>query len=247
MAKAPRIDTFALRAGRKIGPRYVVEHLLGKGVEGEVYQIRELDTGIRRAAKLYFPHRNPNNRAVVWHARKLHALRHCPIVLQYHHSERITVRRQPVVCMISELCDGVPLEYWIARHRGGRLRPYRALSVLYHLARGLEAVHALGEYHADVHSRNILIRPSGVRFEIKLVDFYNWGPPTRYKQRQDVMDCVRVFYECLGGQRHYARQPPEVRHVCVALRRKQVLKRFPAITALRKHLETFEWQTMLVS
>jgi hypothetical protein len=234
-------DSFALRAGRKIGPAYAVERLLGRGIEGEVYQIRELATDIRRAAKLYFPHRNPNNRAVVWHARKLHTLRHCPIVLQYHHTELITVRRHKVVCMISELCEGEPLEYWIARHPDRRLSPFVALHVLYHLVRGLEAVHALGEYHADVHSRNILIYPAGVRFELKLVDFYDWGKPARYKQRQDIMDCVRVFHECLGGRRVYRTQPREVRHICAGLRRDRVLQRFPTMASLREHLESFAW------
>src|SRR5690606_27098750 len=127
--------------------------------EGEVYQVRELDTGVRRAAKLYFPHRDPDHRLSIRHAQKLDALRHCPIVLQYHHSEFITIRRQRTIAMISELCEGVQLQKWIDQHPGRRLRPYRALHVLYNLARGLEAVHVLGQYHADVHTENILIQP----------------------------------------------------------------------------------------
>jgi len=245
MASAARISTFDLPPGRRIGSRYVVEYLLGGGSEGEVYQIREVATGIRRAAKLYFPHRDPNRRAMVRHARKLHALRHCPIVLQYHHSEVVRVKRHEVVALISELCEGEQLERWIDHHRGDRLDAFRAMSVFYHLVRGLEAVHALGEYHADVHSQNILIKPTGVRFEIKLVDFYDWGKPTRYKQRQDVMDCVRVLHELVGGARHYAKQPPEVKAVCIGLQRKRVLKRFPTINALRRHLESFDWESML--
>jgi len=245
MASAARISTFDLPPGRRIGSRYVVEYLLGGGTEGEVYQVREVDTGIRRAAKLYFPHRDPKRQAMVRHARKLHALRHCPIVLQYHHSEVVKVKRHEVIALISELCEGAQLERWIDRHRGDRLDAFRALSVFYHLVRGLEAVHALGEYHADVHSQNILIKPTGVRFEIKLVDFYDWGKPTRYKQRQDVMDCVRVLHELVGGARHYAKQPPEVKAICIGLQRKRVLKKFPTINALRRHLESFDWESML--
>ncbi len=48
--------------GRKVGPRYIIESLLGVGSEGEVYQISELETGILRAAKFYFPHRDPKKR-----------------------------------------------------------------------------------------------------------------------------------------------------------------------------------------
>lgn len=245
MARPPRIESFDLRPGRKIGRRYTVEYQLGAGSEGEVYQVRESDTGIRRAAKLYFPQKNPSNRVMVRHAQKLHALRHCPIVLQYHHAEQIQIRRQPVVALISELCEGEQLERWIGRHKGGRLGAYRALCVIYHLCRGLEAIHALGEYHADVHSQNILIRPAGVRFEIKLIDFYDWGKPARYKQKQDVMDTVRVLYECIGGRAGYSQQGPELRHICANLRRDLVLKRFPTINALRRHLERFDWSTVL--
>ncbi len=245
MNRSKRIDSFKLKPGRKIGPRYVVEGFLGGGVEGEVYKIRETGTGIRRAAKLYFPHRNPRQRSSIRHARKLNALRHCPIVLQYHHSEQITIQKQPVVCLISDLCEGEQLEQWIDRHPGNRLEPFKALHLLYNLVRGLEAIHALGEYHADVHSQNILIQPRGVRFSLTMIDFYDWGKPTRYKQRQDVMDTIRVFYECLGGRKWYSRMPDEVRHICGGLRRTLVLKRFPTMTALRRHLDSFEWQTMI--
>ncbi|MBI1370611.1 MAG: protein kinase [Planctomycetes bacterium] len=243
--KLPRVESFDLRPGRKIGSRYEVVALLGKGTEGEVYQIQEVGTGIHRAAKLYFPHRNPDNRSTIWYARKINALRHCPIVLQYHHTEMLTVRKHKVLCLVSDLARGMQLEQWIAQHRGKRLTPFRALHVLYQLVRGLEAVHAVGEYHADVHSQNILIEPIGVSFNIKLVDFYNWGKPTRYKQRQDIMDCVTVFHECLGGREHYHRQPPETRAICMGLQRSKVLKKFPTIITLRRHLESFEWTTLL--
>jgi tRNA A-37 threonylcarbamoyl transferase component Bud32 len=243
--KTDQITSFDLKPGRKVGQRYVVEANLGKGTEGEVYQIREVDTEIRRAAKIYFPHRDPDHSISIRHAQKLETLRHCPIVLQYHHSEFVTIRRQKTVALISELAEGVQLQKWINRHRGGRLRPYTAMHVLYNLVRGLEAIHALGEYHADVHTENILIQPRGVRFGLKLIDFYDWGRPAKYKQQQDLYDTVRVFLDCLGGRSQYARQPPEVKHIVSGLRRDLVLKRFPTMTALRRHLESFEWQTMV--
>lgn len=240
----PRIDSFDLRPGRKVGARYVAEGLLGRGTEGEVYRVRELETGIVRAAKLYFPQRDPDHKLSIRHARKLDALRHCPIVLQYHHSEVLTVRRRKVVALISELCEGVQLQQWVEAHPGGGLPPYRALHVLYNLVCGLEAIHAVGEYHADVHTENILIHPRGVRFELKLIDFYDWGRPARYKQRQDVYDTVGVFLDCLGGRKGYAALPPEAKYILAGRQRKRVLHRFPTITALRRHLETFKWETL---
>lgn len=238
-------DTFGLHAGRKVGPRYVVESLLGGGSEGEVYQIRELDTGILRAAKIYYPHRNAKGHLPVKHARKLNDLRRCPIVLQYHHSETVTIRGQKFVALISDLCDGEPLDVWVARHRGRRLAPYIAMHVLYNLVQGLECVHALGHYHADVHSQNILIKPVGIGFEMKLVDFYDWGRPTSSKLKQDILHTIGVFYECLGGKSQYWKMPADIKHICAAMRSDLILKRFPTMTALRGHLESFEWSTTI--
>ena len=178
---------------------------------------------------------------MVWYARKLNKLRHCPIVLQYHHTQLIQIRREKVLCLISDFCDGKQLEAWAASQRGGRLRPYIALHVLHHLVRGLEYVHGAGEYHADVHTENILIQPRGVSFELKLVDFYNWGAPAKYKQHQDIIDAIRLFYDILGGQAHYNKLTSEIRFICAGLRRDLLLRRFPTMSALRLHLETFDW------
>ncbi len=227
------IESFNFTPGRKVGPRYVIEARLGGGTEGEVYQIRELDTAIHRAAKFYFPHRDPKRRIAVRHARKLNALRHCPIVLHYHHCEVIAVKGEKVTAMISDFCEGEQLERWLGRHRGKRLTPYQALHVLYNLVCGIEAVHALGEYHADVHTENILIQQRGVRYDLKLIDFYDWGRPTRAKQRQDILDTIQVFFDCLGGRDHTAKLPQELKYILAGPRQDVIFRRFPTMTRLR--------------
>jgi len=243
-AMASTITTFAFKPGRKIGSRYVIERLLGSGTEGEVYQIRERDTDIYRAAKIYFTNGPKTRKLAVCQARRLEDLRHCPIVLQYHHCETITVNHQTAVALISEFCDGEPLNKWLAHQRGGRLTPYEALHVLYHLVTGLESIHALNHYHADVHSENILIKPHGINFDLKLVDFYEWGKPTSAKKRQDIFDTINIFHECLGGRRHYAKLPAEIKHICAGLKYSILADRFPTMTKLRQHLENFEWSAM---
>jgi len=235
------ITTFDLKPSRRIGSRYRVEGLLGAGSEGEVYRVRDQGTGITRAAKIYFPQRDPKQRLSEQHARKLNRLRHCPIVLQYHHSEAITIRGHKTVAVISELCEGVPLQKWIDSQRGRRVAPFIALTILRDLAAGLERVHALREYHADVHTENILIKPRGVCFDLKLIDFYERGRPTRGKMQQDILDAVRVCYDMIGGRAHYSVQPDEVRHIIANMRTDLILKRFPTMATLREHLETFEW------
>jgi len=238
---ARNTTSYDLKPGRRIGSRYRVEALLGAGSEGEVYRVRDQGTGIHRAAKIYYPHRDPKQRLSEQHARKLNRLRHCPIVLQYHHSEAITIRGHKTVAVISELCDGVPLQTWIDRQRGQRVAPFIALTILRDLAAGLEQIHALREYHADVHTENILIKPRGVCFDLKLIDFYEWGRPTRAKMRQDVLDAVRVCYDMIGGRDHYGVQPDEVRYVIANMRSDLIFARFPTMATLREHLETFGW------
>ncbi len=238
-----KTTSFNLSVGRRIGSRYEVEALLGAGSEGEVYRVRDRGTGIYRAAKIYFPETDPKQRRSERHAQKLECLRDCSIVLQYHHSETVTIRKHTTVAVISELCEGQPLQQWVDAHRGKRVSPFVTLTVLHNLASGLEQVHAMGEYHADVHTENILIRPRGVRFDLKLIDFYDWGRPTKAKKQQDVLDAVRVAYDMLGGRAQYAKQPNEVKVILAGLRTDYILKRFPTMADLRRHLEGFQWES----
>ena len=92
-----------------------------------------------------------------------------------------------------------------------------------------------------MHSANILIEPRGVSFELKLIDFYDWGRCASWKQQQDITDAVNVFYECLGAKVWYADQPPEIKYICAGLKRSLILKRFPTMTVLRQHLASFSW------
>jgi hypothetical protein len=112
--------------------------------------------------------------------------------------------------------------------------------LLRELAVGLEQVHAHGEYHSDVHTENVLVRPRGIHLDVKLVDFYDWGRPTRAKMQEDVLQAVRVFYDVLGGAPRYARMPAVAKAICLGLKRSLILRRFPTASALRVHLETFD-------
>ncbi|MCP4329266.1 MAG: protein kinase family protein [Alphaproteobacteria bacterium] len=233
-----RVASFDLSPGQKVGGKYRVEDFLGGGLEGEVYRVTELQTGIRRAAKLFYPQENRSNRAARTYARRLDRLRDCPIVIQYHHAERVTVEDVPVTCLISEFVDGILLSDFIAAHRGKRLPPFKALHLLYAVVRGVEQIHVRHEYHGDLHSANILIRPRGIFFDAKLVDFYNQGTTNASHRRGDVVDLVHLLHEMTGGRRHYARQPVAIKAICRGLRRDLIKKAFPTATHLRRHLET---------
>lgn len=49
------IESFDLKPGRILARKYEILSRLGGGWEGEVYMIREKNTHIERAAKLFFP------------------------------------------------------------------------------------------------------------------------------------------------------------------------------------------------
>ena len=157
---APRIDSFNLPPGRTLAGKYMVEAKLGEGWEGEVYKVVETRTGIPRAAKLFYPVRNVRDRAVRVYAKKLEQLRHCPIVIQYHHSESLRIRRAEITCLISDYVEGELLQAFVKRQPGGRLRPFEALHLTYALAYGLEEIHRLKQYHGDLHAGNVLGQPS---------------------------------------------------------------------------------------
>jgi tRNA A-37 threonylcarbamoyl transferase component Bud32 len=236
---APRFD---FPPGRSVAGKYQIEEMLGSGWEGEVYRIVERSTGIRRAAKFYYPHRDPTGKAAIAYARKLDALRFCPILLQYHHQEIAYVQRRKVIVVISELVEGQKLSEFLSQQKGRRLSAFEALHVLYVLAKGIAPIHARGEYHGDIHDDNIMIRRQGISFEVKLLDFFDLGRPTRAKIQKDVLNLIEVFHALVGGREAYARQPRVVKEIVRGLRDTLILRRFSSAGDIQKHLETLQWR-----
>lgn len=239
--KPPRIDAFNLKPGRNITHKYEVVSKLGAGWEGEVYQIRERNTGIERAAKLFYPQRNLRNRTARTYACKLHRLRHCPILIQYHTEETILYRGVPITVLVSEFVEGELLTSFLKKQRGGRLSPFQAMHLLHALAVGMEAIHHVNEYHGDLHADNIIVSRFGLGFELKLLDMFHWSFPKRENIQDDLCNMIRIFYDALGGQRYYARQPDAVKRICCGLKRSLILKRFRSSSHLREYLETMAW------
>lgn len=230
-APTPKIDSFDFYPGRILAGKYVVE----------VYRVVEQRTGVRRAAKVFYPQRNTRDRALKYYATKLDRLRKCHIVIQYHHSVPIRYHGLEVTCLISELVEGDLLSKFINRQLGKRLHPFEAFHLLYALTAGLEQIHRVKEYHGDLHDDNILVQRRGIGFEVKLVNFYHWGPASRENRREDIINAIRLFYDAIGGRRRYRAQSPEVRAICCGLRRDLITRKFPTVTHLREYLESFDW------
>src|SRR6266480_7445989 len=233
---------FDFPPGRTVAGKYVIERPLGSGWEGEVYVITEKSTGIRRAAKFYYPHRDPMGKAAIAYARKLDALRHCPILMQYHHQEIASVKRKKVTVVISELVEGEKLSEFLHRQPRHKLSTFEALHVLHTLARGIAPIHARGEYHGDIHDDNIMIRRQGIGFDVKLLDFFDLGKPSRSKVHKDVLNLIEVFHITVGGRDHYSEQPKVVKDIIRGQKDSLILQRFASAGDIQRHLENLEWE-----
>jgi len=217
-ARAPRIETFDLEPGDVLVGKYEVVSRLGRGWEGEVYLVSEL-------------------------AKKLHRLRHCAILIQYHTQETMDYQGIPVTFVVSEYVEGEPLSIFLERQPGKRLDPFQAFHLLHALAAGMESIHHLREYHGDLHTDNIIVRRAGLGFEVKLLDLYRWKSPRRENIQDDVCDLVRIFYDAVGGSKRYPKQPPEVKAICCGLKRSLILQKFSTAGQLRQRLETMQWES----
>ena len=212
--RPPRITKLQLQPGQIVAGKYVILSLLGAGWEGEVYLIRERLSGIERTAKFFFPHRNIRDRALKFYARKLHKLRQCPVIIQYHTQDTITCQSYPVSFLISEFVDGELLTDFIKRQ---------------------------GEYHGDLHTDNIILQRYGLGFDLKLIDLFHWGAPSKANIHGDVINMIRIFYDSMGGAARYAKHPPEIKAICCGLKRTLILKKFRSAGQIKAYLETMEW------
>jgi len=236
-----RITSFGFQPGQILADKYEIISQIGNGWEGEVYLLKECSTGIEHAAKFWYPHRNLSNRAVRFYARKLHKLRHCPILIQYHTQETILFDEIPVRFLVSEYVEDELLSHFLARQPGKRVPVFQGLHLLHALASGIEKIHNLREYHGDLHDENVIVRRYGLSFDLKLVDMYHWGPARPQNIQEDVCNLIRIFYDAIGGAGHYAKQPPEAKSICCGLKRTLILKKFRTAGQLRQHLETMQW------
>jgi len=242
------ITSFNFEPGNVLARKYMVQKKLGSGWEGEVYLLKEKTTGIERAAKFFFPHRNIKNKALNFYAKKLHKLRECPALIQYHTQEMIRIKGDEVSFLVSEYVEGEILHEFVKSQPGSKLDPFQGMHLLYGLSKAIEGVHNLRDYHGDLHSGNVIIKRKGLSFDIKLLDFFHWGDhPTGQNIKDDVVDVIKIFYDAIGGKKTYAKHSKEIKSIILGQKRSLILKKFKSITILRKHLEDIEWSSTLIT
>lgn len=236
------IQKFELGPGDYLADgKYQILERMGGGWEGEVFKIREYGTGIARAAKLFYPHRNKGQRTSRTYARKLHRVRNCDTVIRYHTEEQLDYLGATVTALISEFVDGELLSEFVARQPGKRLAPYPAVHLLYALTLALESIHEQREYHGDLHIDNVIVKRFGLGFDLKLVDMHYWSGSQRENVEFDLVSLIRILYDVTGGSRHYARQCANIKALCCGLKKTLILRKFRTATHLRRHLEQLEW------
>ena len=237
-----KIDSFDLEQGEVIHGQYEIIDKLGDGWEGEVYLVRELSTGVERAAKFFFPHRNKYNRTSKYYAKKLHKLRNCDIVIHYHFQDMVFLHDTQVTYLVSEYIEGELLSDFIKRQPYKRLNIFAAVHLLHSLALGIEAIHKKGEYHGDLHTDNIIVNMRGIGFEVKVLDLINLGKSSAPIRRADIIDLIQIFYEALGGKKNYSKLPKEIKQICCGLKTSLIMDKFPTVKKLREHLESMDWK-----
>ena len=124
----------------------------------------------------------------------------------------------------------------------GATRQASLVVVLSAVAAGIGSIHHLREYHGDLHTDNIIVQRYGLGFNLKLVDMFRWGTPKQENIQDDVCNLIRIFYDAVGGARHYAKLPPEAKDICCGLKRSLILKKFRTAGHLQRYLETIQWE-----
>ncbi len=234
---------YDLKPGTMLNHQYRVTAFLGRGWEGEVYKIQEKSTGIIRAAKLFYNKRNnATKKPLVEYARKLYRLRSCPIVNRYHHQDRVTMQdAQQLDFLVSDFVDGQVLSQFIAKQKSKRLVPFEAMHLFHAMIKGVEQVHAIKEYHGDIHSDNIIVKRRGLSYDVHLIDLMHLGRCTKEQIQQDVYDLIDVFYEMIGGIKHYGKMPDYIKKIILGRKSSLINRKFKTAGDLRLHLENLFW------
>lgn len=233
--------SFNYPEGLIINGKYIIQEKLGAGVEGEVYRVLERKTGIERTAKLFYPTKNKHNRAAVRYAKLLHQLSECPSVVHYHTIEILRYRKQEVTCLISEYVEGDVLSEYIAKQPGQRIPRSLGLQLLHSMVITLGFMHAKKIIHGDIHSDNIIVKRYGLGFSIKILDLHWWGQKQTVSSVDDIHQAIQVFHEAIGGRKEYKNHPPEIKQICMGLKRSLIKKKFKNVALLRSHIENIEW------
>ena len=239
-----KVNNFNFLENKIIANKYTLHGKLGKGWEGEVYKATEIATKLPCAIKFFYPQRNKNNKIANTYANKLYNLAASPVAIKYYTQETIQFKSQKITCFIFEYAEGEILSTFLNRQIGKRIGVLQGLQLLHSLTTGIESLHRLDEYHGDLHQDNIIIKRRGLGFDFKLLDMYNWGDSKKLNRAEDICSLIRLFYDSIGGKKQYQKHPPEVKEICLGLKKSLIIKKFKTASHLINHIENIDWQSV---
>ncbi|GAA2689674.1 hypothetical protein Apa02nite_045750 [Actinoplanes palleronii] len=224
-----------MRAGMRLGDRYLLEDRLGAGGMGEVWRALDEFLGRTVAVKTMLPSASGDPdfvRRFTQEATVMARVNH-PAVASIHDVGRAG---DGITYLVMEFVDGETLAQRLGR---GRLAPDETMRLITQAAEGLQAVHDQGILHRDIKPANMLLRRDG---RVVITDFgiarhedasritatgAILGTPSylspeqvlgqQADRRSDVYSLGLVAYECLAGERPFVGDNP----YAVALQRIQ--------------------------
>lgn len=236
------IHHFDFEEGIILSSKYKVIKRLGSGWEGEVYLVKELVTEIERAAKFFYPARNPKDRTVKAYAKKLYKLRACNSLIKYIAVEKIQINNVQITYLLSDFVEGYSLDTYANSWHPLGMNYYQALHLFYNIVKAVEEIHINKECHGDIHSENVIIQKSGLNYELKLIDVFKTSGGPRGTIQDDVYDLCYLLHEMIGGKAEYKSQPRIIKNICCGLKKTLIRKKFKSATSLRVYLENKAWE-----
>ncbi|HKW97033.1 MAG TPA: protein kinase [Bryobacteraceae bacterium] len=161
--------TFSLPVERVIDGRYRLDHLLGKGGGGAVYEGVDMRLNRKVAVKIMIGRPLGDPAAMRRFEREARAAAHL------NHRNIVTVHDYKLIgdecaCLVMELVRGSSLRAEI--NRAGNLEPAVAADWMDQVLEGMKFAHEAGVIHRDLKPENLLIsRPSANEVLVKILDF----------------------------------------------------------------------------
>ncbi|MGW1157506.1 Stk1 family PASTA domain-containing Ser/Thr kinase [Streptomyces sp. NPDC002513] len=153
---------------RRLGGRYELGHVLGRGGMAEVYLARDTRLGRTVAVKTLRADlaRDPSFQARFRReAQSAASLNHPAIVAVYDTGEDY-IDGVSIPYIVMEYVDGSTLRELL--HSGRKLLPERAMEMTIGILQGLEYAHRNGIVHRDIKPANVMLTRNG---QVKVMDF----------------------------------------------------------------------------
>jgi serine/threonine protein kinase len=184
----PVVKSFKVRKGTEIND-YTIVKSLGRGWEGEVYQVVENYSGGNRVMKLFDPV-GYRSKQIGEYASKFEKLSGVSGIIRYYHAGYW--EKHDVYYLIMEYFSGTDLEVLSQKP----WPVFKALKAVRNIYRIIGECHMRGECVGDLHAGNVLVDPEGC---MKIIDIDCGISPSKEHIIQDIVAATKLLYEIIGS------------------------------------------------